>query len=246
MVENIYDSSWTFFENYTKLDRSTKGLDVLDLGCGLGFFCRWARDNGAASVLGVDRSKNMLKAARRMTGSHNERLCVPEQAYDLVFSALALHYVANLDVLLSQVWKSLRPGGRFVFSCEHPIATAQTITLTRTASNTPWRGFMVDEETKRKFWPLNDYGLEGLRVSNWLVDGVQKYHRTMASYITALLRAGFRLTDFAEWGPSGAQMKERPDFETAIVRPKFLVIGVQKSNSANYDGGPEIPETPKD
>jgi ubiquinone/menaquinone biosynthesis C-methylase UbiE len=37
---------------------------VLDLGCGFGAFARWAREMGADSVLGVDRSENMLARAR--------------------------------------------------------------------------------------------------------------------------------------------------------------------------------------
>ena len=39
-----------------------RGLRVVDLGCGFGWFCRWAREHGAASVLGLDVSENMLTA----------------------------------------------------------------------------------------------------------------------------------------------------------------------------------------
>jgi 2-polyprenyl-3-methyl-5-hydroxy-6-metoxy-1,4-benzoquinol methylase len=72
MTQNIYDNE-RFFDAYRHLERSTHGLDgaaewpalrtllpdmrrlrVLDLGCGYGWFCRWARQQGAASVLGID------------------------------------------------------------------------------------------------------------------------------------------------------------------------------------------------
>ena len=85
MSQNIYDDP-VFFAGYATLDRSVKGLDgapewptiqamlpplqgknVLDLGCGYGWFCRYARDNHAASIVGVDISEKMLAQARSMT-----------------------------------------------------------------------------------------------------------------------------------------------------------------------------------
>src|SRR5215469_1030360 len=78
MTQNIYDDD-DFFRGYCRLPRSVDGLDaapewpalrallpelqglrVLDLGCGFGWFCHWAREQGAASVLGIDVSENML------------------------------------------------------------------------------------------------------------------------------------------------------------------------------------------
>ncbi|HEY2551597.1 MAG TPA: class I SAM-dependent methyltransferase, partial [Streptosporangiaceae bacterium] len=72
MTQNIYDNE-KFFSGYSRLPRSVEGLDgapewpalramlpevsgrrAVDLGCGFGWFCRWARQNGAASVLGLD------------------------------------------------------------------------------------------------------------------------------------------------------------------------------------------------
>src|ERR1044072_3061458 len=78
MTENIYDND-EFFAGYLRLPRSVAGLDgapewpalramlpdlhggnVLDLGCGFGWFCRWAREQGAAYVVGIDVSEKML------------------------------------------------------------------------------------------------------------------------------------------------------------------------------------------
>jgi 2-polyprenyl-3-methyl-5-hydroxy-6-metoxy-1,4-benzoquinol methylase len=82
MTQNIYDNP-AFFEGYSKLVRSVqglagapewpalmallapmRGLRVVDLGCGYGWFCRWAGEQGAASVLGLDVSEKMLERAR--------------------------------------------------------------------------------------------------------------------------------------------------------------------------------------
>jgi 2-polyprenyl-3-methyl-5-hydroxy-6-metoxy-1,4-benzoquinol methylase len=73
------------------------GKHVLDLGCGYGWFCRWAAQAGAARVLGVDVSAKMLAQAGGM-GEHPaigyarmdlEQLTVAPAAYDLVYSSLA-------------------------------------------------------------------------------------------------------------------------------------------------------------
>jgi len=45
------------------------GLKVVDLGCGFGWFCRWACENGAAHVLGIDISEKMLAQAKAETSS---------------------------------------------------------------------------------------------------------------------------------------------------------------------------------
>lgn len=85
MAQNVYD--WPdFFQAYSQLPRSTDGpagapewprlrsmlpcparLRVVDLGCGFGWFCRWARQKGAAHVLGLDLSLKMLDRARALT-----------------------------------------------------------------------------------------------------------------------------------------------------------------------------------
>ena len=92
MTQNIYDNE-EFFEGYSRLGRSVegldgaaewpvlrallpdlRGLDVLDLGCGFGWFCRWARQNGAADVLGIDVSERMLARSRATTQDAGDHL----------------------------------------------------------------------------------------------------------------------------------------------------------------------------
>ena len=126
MTQNIYDDG-EFFAGYSRLRRSVEGLDgapewpalramlpnlrgsgVLDLGCGFGWFCRWARQQGAARVLGIDVSERMLAQARVTTQdaavsyarADMEDLELPARSFDLAYSSLALHYVENLDRLV--------------------------------------------------------------------------------------------------------------------------------------------------
>jgi SAM-dependent methyltransferase len=180
MAQNIYDEPG-FFAGYSQLARSARGLSgapewpsvqallpemrglrVLDLGCGFGWFCRWAREQGAASVLGLDLSERMLARARALTDdaavayerADLEHVELPEAAFDVAFSSLTLHYVEDLGALLARLHPALVPGGHFVATMEHPIYTD---------SHAP--GWFVDAEGRRR-WPLDSYQLEGKRVTD--------------------------------------------------------------------------------
>jgi SAM-dependent methyltransferase len=238
MTQNIYDDD-IFFAEYSRLPRSMQGLDgapewpalrsmipdlagrrVLDLGCGFGWFCRWAREHGAASVVGVDVSERMLVRAR--AESHDpaisylkadlEHLEVPPVAFDLVYSSLALHYIENLEHLLTTVHAALTPRGRLIFSVEHPIFTAP--------SHPEWS---VDDGG-HTIWPVDAYLDEGPRTTNWLASGVIKQHRTIATYINSLLRLGFSMSHLSEWGPSAEQIASHPEWVNERQRPSFLLI----------------------
>jgi SAM-dependent methyltransferase len=242
MTQNIYDEPG-FFAGYSALRRSVEGLEgaaewpalramlpamaglrVVDLGCGFGWFCRWARKAGAEAVLGLDVSQNMLARAREMTGDAGisyaradlERLELPAGAFDLAYSSLALHYIADIDGLFAAVQAALAPMGRFVFSVEHPIFTA------------PRRPGWNEDAEGGKTWKLDGYLAEGERRTDWLAAGVIKQHRTIGSYLNALIRHGFTIQGVEEWGPTAAQIDERPDWAVERERPPFLLVSARR------------------
>jgi SAM-dependent methyltransferase len=243
MTQNIYDNP-EFFAGYSRLGRSVEGLDgaaewpalramlpelhgrsVVDLGCGFGWFCRWARANGAARVLGLDVSENMLERARTATAdgavdyvrADLERFDLPTAAFDLAYSSLALHYVENLDGLLATVHGALVPGAHFVFSVEHPIYTA------------PARPGWVVDASGGKTWPVDGYLIEGARTTDWLAKGVIKRHRTIGHYLNALLRHKFIISHVEEWGPDDAQIAARPEWADERHRPPFLLVSAVRA-----------------
>ncbi|HJU20835.1 MAG TPA: class I SAM-dependent methyltransferase [Stellaceae bacterium] len=242
MAQNIYDNE-EFFAGYSRLRRSLEGLAgapewptlrallpdlrgrrVLDLGCGFGWFCRWARGQGAACVLGVDISAKMLERAKaagsdpaiRYVRADLERLALSAQSFDVVYSALVLHYIADLERLLTDVYRWLMPGGSLVFSVEHPIFTAPAAPQ--------WSA----DAAGRRTWPVEGYLNEGRRVTDWLAPGVLKYHRTLATYVNLLLRLGFALSRIEEWGPDAEQIAARPEWADERHRPPFLLVAARR------------------
>jgi len=244
MAQNIYDDK-SFFAGYSQLPRQVHGLSgtpewdyfrslipdvrgatVLDLGCGYGWLCRWARANGAEKTHGVDVSENMLSKAREYPIDSGitylqadlETIELSPLTYEVVYSSLTLHYLKNLPQLIGQVYQSLRPGGSFIFSVEHPIYTS------------PRNPKFIETAEGRKVWLLDNYLNEGERRTNWFAEGVVKQHRTVGTYLTILLEAGFQVAAINEWGPSLEQIKEKPDWADNRERPMFLIVKAAKLN----------------
>jgi ubiquinone/menaquinone biosynthesis C-methylase UbiE len=242
MTQNIYDNEH-FFAGYSQLGRSLEGLDgaaewpalramlpdlhgrkVLDVGCGFGWFCRWARGAGAVEVLGLDVSERMLDRARRTTNdaairyerADAEGLELPDATFDLVYSSLTLHYVEALDALMAAMHRTLVHGGNLVFSMEHPIYTAPSAP-----------GWVIDA-TGNRTWPIDGYLVEGPRTTDWLAKGVIKQHRTIGTVLSLLLRQGFTLTHLEEWCPTDAQISAHPVLAIERNRPMFLLVAARK------------------
>lgn len=242
MAQNVYDRP-DFFEGYSQLRRSLEGLAgaaewpalrsmlpevrgfrVVDLGCGFGWFCRWAREQGAAQVLGLDVSERMLDRARETTSdaaityekADLEVLILSPAQFDLAYSSLALHYVEDAARLFAVIHAALVPGGHFVFSTEHPIYMAPTRP-----------GWSVDAEGHRT-WPLDSYLVEGRRTTDWLAQGVVKYHRTIGTTLNALLRCGFCIRQVEEFRPTEQQIADRPELGQELDRPMFLLVSARR------------------
>lgn len=201
------------------------GQRVLDLGCGDAAFGRRALAEGAAAYLGVDGSANMVAAARAMlAGTAGEvqqaalegwRLPAALQGgFDLVCSRLALHYLPELAPLYAQVVAALRPGGRFVYSVEHPVLTS--------CQREGRDAVVVDD------WVVDDYFRPGPRVTRWLGAEVLKYHRTVEDHFRLLQQAGFTVEQLRESRPEARHFTDPVFFERRQRYPLFLFMAARK------------------
>jgi len=118
----------TYIECFTlmKLIGDPRGLTVLDVGCGEGFYTRMVRERGAAHVTGIDLSHRMIELAR--TQEAQQRLGIEyvvgdarelpaTRQFDLVIAAYVLNYAHDpqeLQMMYDGLGRCVRTGGRFV------------------------------------------------------------------------------------------------------------------------------------
>lgn len=243
MKQNKYDDT-IFFSQYEQMPRSVNGLEaagewhvlrdllpdlrdkrVLDLGCGFGWHCRYAREQQASAVVGVDISEKMLQKAQEMTADP----CISYQLlpiediqfapaqFDVVISSLAFHYIESFADLCKKIYDVLAPGGSFVFSVEHPIFTAR--------NEQDW---FYDEQGNILHWPLDHYQSEGMRDTSFLTDNVIKYHRTLSTYINDLITAGFTIAAVKEPAPAEHLLDTVAGMRDELRRPMFLILSAHK------------------
>ncbi|MEN6413978.1 MAG: class I SAM-dependent methyltransferase [Veillonellales bacterium] len=244
MKQNIYDNE-LFYNAYDNLRANSAGLndvleipafrtllpdlkdkDILDLGCGFGESCKWYASQGARRIVGVDISTKMIGRARRdFNDDKIEYVCIPmEEAhfpaedFDLVLSSLAFHYVADFAGLINEISQWLKPGGFLIFSQEHPIATAKKIP----------EGWSRNDSGEKLHWILDNYAEEGLREHNWLVNGVIKYHRTLARIINSLVDNGLGIERILEPTASVEAEAANNDLLNERRRPPFILIKARK------------------
>lgn len=238
MKQNIYDNP-EFFSHYMELRSNERGfnaaieepavysllpsldgLRILDLGCGFGKFVSFCLKNGAERVLGTDISQNMIsEAKKRINDPRASFVVIPaeefeadEDSFDLVVSSMCFHYVKNINSVFKKMSLSLKDHGQFIFSVEHPICTSLL------------KGWCNSEDASKRHWPVDDYKKETIRVSNWFVDGVIKYHRTIETYINELIDAGFSIKRLLEPGPTAEAVAERPELAEHLRRPPVLIL----------------------
>lgn len=109
-----------------------RGKSVLDLGCGEGIYARKMRALGAATVVGVDLSSEMVALAKNVeeaTPLGIEYHVADASAvgrlgeFDLVVGSYILNYArsrTHLEAFCRTIRRNLKPGGRFVGMNDNP------------------------------------------------------------------------------------------------------------------------------
>ena len=235
---NPYDDP-AFFHEYAQMSRSRYGLNgagewpqlqplfpeltgktVLDLGCGYGWHCQYAAEQGATSVLGIDQSVKMIREARTRNNSDCIRYQVcdllhydyPAETYDLVISNLVLHYVEDLETIYSQIFKTLKSDGAFLMNIEHPVFTAGVN-----------QHFSADGT-----WPVAAYYYPGKRKTDFLGYPVSKQHHTLTQILMGLIHTGFRIEVVEEAMPPVEWRAQMPE---EMQRPMMLLVKAKKEDS---------------
>jgi SAM-dependent methyltransferase len=172
---------------------SVDGAQVLDVACGEGFYSRQFAANGAARVVGVDSSAEMIRfgqesedAAPRGIEYH---VCDAAQMpilgqFDLVAATYLLHYALDLDhmrTMCEKMAENLRPGGRLLTLVPNPALDPEGPQFDK-------YGFSVD-------WPRNAADGDGITLKVNAADGsaiaMSLKYWSAKTYERVLAMAGF-------------------------------------------------------
>lgn len=189
------------------------GLAVLEAGCGPGFLARDLLAGGAARVTAFDVSPAIVRLARaRAPQAHvfvadmaRPLGALADAQFDLVVSSLAIDYVRDWSLPLSEFRRLLRPGGRLVFSVQHPMGAYQWYRPPSAFGvhyvEARWKGSTAEPVT------------------------VPDYYRSFEEMVNPLIAAGFVLRKLHETRPDPALKAIDPEkFARNSAFPTFMVF----------------------
>lgn len=190
------------------------GSRVLDAACGPGLYAHELISRGA-EVTAFDASPVMVELARARLGDRarvdravlGDPLPYPDQAFDLVVCALAIHYAHDRAAAFGEFFRILRPGGAVVVSTQHPVmdwlrkgGSYFATTLETDTWNTPAGKLPVP------FW-----------------------REPLSALCATATGAGFLIQAVIEPQPA-ASMRERypEDYDKLTTEPGFLILRLLK------------------
>ncbi len=98
------------------------GDRLLDLGCGAGVIAEYISDQTGARVTGLDYAAPGIAEAKERTADKSSKLTflqgdmnaldLPAQSFDAAISLDTLYWVADISDTLSQVVRTIKPGGQ--------------------------------------------------------------------------------------------------------------------------------------
>ncbi|GIL39260.1 class I SAM-dependent methyltransferase [Roseiterribacter gracilis] len=184
------------------------GQRVLDAGCGDGWYARQLAGRGA-DVTAIDGSDAMLAHARARSPATiqfqradlGSALPFADASFDLVLSALAIHYMRDYRALFGEFARVLRVGGKLVITTHHVVSEVTT--------QNPADYFAT--EIFEDQWPG--------------VGKVQYWRRPLSDVLQPLLDSGFAFEQIVEPQPLPSLQEINPTlYHELSTRPQFLFL----------------------
>jgi len=220
-----------------------EGKNVLDVGCGEGYFSRFFAMAGA-EVTGVDLSDALIKAAveeekrhplgvKYLVADAADLSMLESENFDLAFCYMALMDIRDYEGAISEVSRVLKTGERFVVLMEHPCFAFVRVLDGKVVSD--WETRILEDGSKEysHYW-VSDYLHSHSYTVEWKHDRLPTtfvttgFHRPLSDYVNALTKHRLVITGLDEPMPLEDGIKLHPPMKKHYRVPQSLVIEATK------------------
>jgi len=213
------------------------GVRVLDAACGGGHLSRELARRGAA-LTGIDISSRMIEIATAheeaaplgilfLVGDISSMPEIPDGRFDLVVSSMALMNIDDVAGAFAEFARVLRRSGRVIFSIPHPcyprIKGGRGV-FKRDQAGEEWledyrvTDYQAEGQYDVSFRPPQD-GSDEVKIAT--------FHRTLGTYVSLLVRAGFLADALVEPKPrdtAEAKSELGPGWWDATSRIAYYLV----------------------
>jgi SAM-dependent methyltransferase len=195
------------------LPKQLKGLRVLDIGCGSGWYAEQLVKAGCW-VTAVDISPRMVELTRQRLLGKAEVIqaniekpldFLDANTFDMIIAPLVIHYVEDWHALMREFARVLKSKGLLIFSTNQPHGAFHLYQLKN----------YFTPQIIQDHWP-------SLNVT------VQYYHHTLDDLSDSLSQAGFFIEKISEPLPQDGLKQDPKLYELISTQPWFLFIRAVK------------------
>lgn len=230
--DSVYHSYYEKPAMYALLP-DLKGKTVLSVGCGSGEDNNYLKNQGASKSVGIDLSSELIKIASQtypeceFKTMDMEKLEFADQIFDFAYSSLAIHYIENWTQAFSEIYRVLKPGSHFIFSCNHPIS----FSLVKSETQDDY----VSKIEVRKNKITKELNLTGDYLTKRKVfdvfgkDTVNMWYMPISSISKSIKDAGFLIDQIVEPRPLEGMKEIKPETEKRLQKiPEFIIFKLIK------------------
>lgn len=198
---------------------------ALDVCCGEGYYSRLLKERGY-QVFGVDISEKMIEKAKEKSAGIDyhcsdaaDMSFLKANSFDLAVCSMGLIDTPDLEGTLREIHRVMKGGSYLVISIIHPCFDRP-----RTGA---WER---DADGKKLHFKIDNYMREGTITINWDMKRLKYpfetigYHRTLATYLNAVIDGGFSIDRVLEPCLDDAGKIDEEEFRV----PNFLIIRCRK------------------